>query len=586
MFASRRTKGTAVKTRTTRTPRRRRRCLKNVEEEARNELLNDAVETQIENEETLWNVLRGLPTFDDDDDDDDASTTTTNNKKNGLKKIEKDNEFYFGQNVSPTCAAKTPAAEGSKIFPPFKKTSAISTDDVILFVVPTPSAASGDEMNRESYSLHEEINNNIGDSRNYLEDLAAIHGIMLRPHNEDVLETFYNNSNNNNNNNNNDNNDNNNNNTQPKTKKTRTRKKENNGDDEEDRAYCTSTTASTIAYDHTNNNTNNNNNTGDDDRKKNTTILLLAPTTIENRISNARLIAENTKLVAEQKRIEATVKTFEAIEKTNVAEEKLSHLESVCAREKMLAESNSDNDNDDDDDDDNNNNNNNSNEKKCAQSLRMHAVQHLSLLSSSSSAAAADVASAEIDYDFMTGSGGEVFSPPIVLLKNNTRKKRKRASRQQQRIIIVKPDALVQRVYTSAITATAKRGTTSTKKKTRSIGKGSTKSEKETTTTTTTTTTNERDGAASSLSNIFEDETELTLALPDITISVVEHGYPKATDLIVCSSTGRERLVGCYDCGITKTPQWRQGTHGPKTLCNRCGVSWRKLNPTSRNNNK
>ena len=235
---------------------------------------------------------------------------------------------------------------------------------------------------------------------------------------------------------------------------------------------------------------------------------------------------------------------------------------------------------------DNNNNNNNSNEKKCAQSLRMHAVQHLSLLSSSSSAAAADVASAEIDYDFMTGSGGEVFSPPIVLLKNNTRKKRKRASRQQQRIIIVKPDALVQRVYTSAITATAKRGTTSTKKKTRSIGKGSTKSEKETTTTTTTTTTNERNGAASSLSNIFEDETELTLALPDITISVVEHGYPKATDLIVCSSTGRERLVGCYDCGITKTPQWRQGTHGPKTLCNRCGVSWRKLNPTSRNNNK
>ncbi|CAA7017814.1 unnamed protein product [Microthlaspi erraticum] len=31
----------------------------------------------------------------------------------------------------------------------------------------------------------------------------------------------------------------------------------------------------------------------------------------------------------------------------------------------------------------------------------------------------------------------------------------------------------------------------------------------------------------------------------------------------------------CTHCETTKTPQWREGPHGPKTLCNACGVRYR-----------
>lgn len=30
----------------------------------------------------------------------------------------------------------------------------------------------------------------------------------------------------------------------------------------------------------------------------------------------------------------------------------------------------------------------------------------------------------------------------------------------------------------------------------------------------------------------------------------------------------------CNNCGVTKTPQWREGPDGPKTLCNACGVKY------------
>ena len=32
----------------------------------------------------------------------------------------------------------------------------------------------------------------------------------------------------------------------------------------------------------------------------------------------------------------------------------------------------------------------------------------------------------------------------------------------------------------------------------------------------------------------------------------------------------------CRDCGTTSTPQWRGGPEGARTLCNACGVRWRK----------
>lgn len=34
--------------------------------------------------------------------------------------------------------------------------------------------------------------------------------------------------------------------------------------------------------------------------------------------------------------------------------------------------------------------------------------------------------------------------------------------------------------------------------------------------------------------------------------------------------------ITCIDCGAQKTPQWREGPDGPRTLCNACGVRYKK----------
>ncbi|CAN4080706.1 unnamed protein product [Withania somnifera] len=38
----------------------------------------------------------------------------------------------------------------------------------------------------------------------------------------------------------------------------------------------------------------------------------------------------------------------------------------------------------------------------------------------------------------------------------------------------------------------------------------------------------------------------------------------------------KKRIKKCLHCEITKTPQWRAGPMGPKTLCNACGVRYKK----------
>jgi len=53
---------------------------------------------------------------------------------------------------------------------------------------------------------------------------------------------------------------------------------------------------------------------------------------------------------------------------------------------------------------------------------------------------------------------------------------------------------------------------------------------------------------------------------------------PKATDSIITADGQRVRR-GCLNCGCQKTPQWRMGPTGPKTLCNACGVRFRKGMP-------
>ncbi len=41
-------------------------------------------------------------------------------------------------------------------------------------------------------------------------------------------------------------------------------------------------------------------------------------------------------------------------------------------------------------------------------------------------------------------------------------------------------------------------------------------------------------------------------------------------------STRRTRRMTCRNCGAHQTPQWRCGPEGPRTLCNACGVRYKK----------
>ncbi|CAA6669682.1 unnamed protein product [Spirodela intermedia] len=38
----------------------------------------------------------------------------------------------------------------------------------------------------------------------------------------------------------------------------------------------------------------------------------------------------------------------------------------------------------------------------------------------------------------------------------------------------------------------------------------------------------------------------------------------------------------CTMCGRTETPLWRHGPHGPKSLCNACGIRFKKEEKQSR----
>ena len=49
----------------------------------------------------------------------------------------------------------------------------------------------------------------------------------------------------------------------------------------------------------------------------------------------------------------------------------------------------------------------------------------------------------------------------------------------------------------------------------------------------------------------------------------------QATDSII-TDNGKKCRRGCLNCQAQKTPQWRMGPEGPKTLCNACGVRYRK----------
>ena len=48
------------------------------------------------------------------------------------------------------------------------------------------------------------------------------------------------------------------------------------------------------------------------------------------------------------------------------------------------------------------------------------------------------------------------------------------------------------------------------------------------------------------------------------------------SDKVVEASGGGGDPKACDDCNTTKTPLWRGGPNGPKSLCNACGIRYRK----------
>ena len=45
---------------------------------------------------------------------------------------------------------------------------------------------------------------------------------------------------------------------------------------------------------------------------------------------------------------------------------------------------------------------------------------------------------------------------------------------------------------------------------------------------------------------------------------------------MVAGGGRRPRRMVCKNCGANQTPQWRCGPDGPRTLCNACGVRYKK----------
>ncbi|XP_065015037.1 GATA transcription factor 16-like [Musa acuminata AAA Group] len=51
------------------------------------------------------------------------------------------------------------------------------------------------------------------------------------------------------------------------------------------------------------------------------------------------------------------------------------------------------------------------------------------------------------------------------------------------------------------------------------------------------------------------------------------------SDMASCDANPRSsdrQIKSCTDCRATKTPLWRAGPTGPKSLCNACGIRYRK----------
>ena len=479
--------------------------------------------------------------------------------------------YYFGTDMR---VAKTPERVVCNVN---ETSSPCGNSQGEMLFVPTPSA-SGDKAAVTSDCYHQEQGQNVlqdeededndgGISRNYLEDLAAMHGIVLRS---------------------------------------------TDGDDdnltEEDvktAAVVTAATGSTDTYEEQAYNISHI--TTDDEKRKKanktssqTSTPSPSPSITTRSISKAKKNAERLKHLASRKRWEATLKTATAIARTNVAEEKLQNLEKVASQKNFFLKSESKNgasattdiairNTKGSSDDDITTSGN-----IASKSLKKYAVEHVSSMSSQ-----------------------EEVLAPAVKNKKGQHKWKRRARQEQQRRVIVKPNAILFTKMTKDTEPAAasdesvnetvleeeeeeeeERGRiTRTRKRQREQHRKEREQSKKKVKSGTTTNCSfsalleqnddstkkpprkkkyqKKKKTEEEIKEEKEEEKEEAMTTK-VNISAVVDIGARATDMIVCSTTGKERVIGCFECGITHTPQWRQGQHGPKTLCNRCGVAYRK----------
>ena len=479
--------------------------------------------------------------------------------------------YYFGTDMR---VAKTPERVVCNVN---ETSSPCGNSQGEMLFVPTPSA-SGDKAAVTSDCYHQEQGQNVlqdeededndgGSSRNYLEDLAAMHGIVLRS---------------------------------------------TDGDDdnltEEDvktAAVVTAATGSTDTYEEQAYNISHI--TTDDEKRKKanktssqTSTPSPSPSITTRSISKAKKNAERLKHLASRKRWEATLKTATAIARTNVAEEKLQNLEKVASQKNFFLKSESKNgasattgiairNTKGSSDDDITTSGN-----IASKSLKKYAVEHVSSMSSQ-----------------------EEVLAPAVKNKKGQHKWKRRARQEQQRRVIVKPNAILFTKMTKDTEPAAasdesvnetvleeeeeeeeERGRiTRTRKRQREQHRKEREQSKKKVKSGTTTNCSfsalleqnddstkkpprkkkyqKKKKTEEEIKEEKEEEKEEAMTTK-VNISAVVDIGARATDMIVCSTTGKERVIGCFECGITHTPQWRQGQHGPKTLCNRCGVAYRK----------
>ncbi|XP_010551086.1 PREDICTED: GATA transcription factor 17 [Tarenaya hassleriana] len=68
-------------------------------------------------------------------------------------------------------------------------------------------------------------------------------------------------------------------------------------------------------------------------------------------------------------------------------------------------------------------------------------------------------------------------------------------------------------------------------------------------------------------------ESEEAKRMLDSAEDLSEEGYENCSS---SNSNGGDTKKTCFDCGTSKTPLWRGGPAGPKSLCNACGIKSRK----------